>query len=1009
MKRSALAVFLMLAAFLPASASEKFSYFELSTEEGFPSRINSIFVNPNGYAMVGSEDGLMLIMNSRQKRIITSETASEGYQIIPGDIVYKVMKDLHGTKWILTDKGFIGYRTDGPSPMPLKGSASPNFALSLFCHGEDVYFGGDCSLWKFSYETGEVSTVMKIDSQDSMFPITDMLLVHGDILVLSSSSSSKIFTYNLKTGITGTAPDGWNYHIMSSYTDSRGDIWISDLNKGVRQIDPVSGKEIAFYAMDNSGISSDIINCICEYEEGKMLLGTSNGLNVLDLRTKNVDKYGYDFPDTGEIPLAAIMSIYCDQEGNIWCGRSTGGIVILFKPENEFFPVGTVNSIIEDSKDGSLWVAVLNKGLCHFHPSTAEIDWIESSEDISINSISYFSPDRLCLSTTEGELFCFDISSREITPFENLTRQSTLFTRGYGIRLCNDDIGRMVMFSNNAFRYDSATGKLDVFPWYRNTFDNHLHPVDGSHGKYSYDNYSFYKWSEREETKLEKIYTIETTGFIWSASLSDDNVMWYVSGSTLYKYKMDREEAEAVTSDFDSRPQMVLCDDRGLVWIGTAKSLYFYDSVKGNMGILQDIDGIPNGEYFPHSKLKASDGTLYFGLSNGLAAVHPGLMLEEEGNPRAAILNCSVDGKLCRDMRRIRVSHNHTSINFGFFVIASDILRNRKYKVTVDGGSDRYYQNITSTPDVSLSRIKPGHYVISLSWTSKNGNWNKPVKVARFDVVDVWYRQWWAYIFEVFLLFGGFRVFYEIKKRQRDQMNKAIANDERYNFIINISHEFRTPLTMILAPIKKMLDHPDNLNPDVERQLKRMHTQAERMNFLLDTIVTSDKMKSGKSSINLEEVNFNQWVTERGAEFVAEAKANNMEIVFKLDENIKNVKLDDNVCRVAFYNLIANAIKHNVPGTPITVRTELILGRGMVRLNVRDHGTVLGDFDVTSIFDNYYKDTEDKTGFGVGLIFSKNMVDRIGGTLGAYNNIGDDGATFWLDLPLTRDDEYFAL
>lgn len=239
-----------------------------------------------------------------------------------------------------------------------------------------------------------------------------------------------------------------------------------------------------------------------------------------------------------------------------------------------------------------------------------------------------------------------------------------------------------------------------------------------------------------------------------------------------------------------------------------------------------------------------------------------------------------------------------------------------------------------------------------------------------------------------------------IERKVEEERRAKESEEERYNFLINVAHEIRTPLTLILGPLGRFLN-TEQLTEKGHRTITRVRQQANRMNILLDTVLTSNKMEEGAEKVRPEPVNLNDWLQRNTDDFSDEAINREMALDCRVDPSVNIVNMDEHLCTIVLSNLIINAMKFNEPGYPITVSSSLSEDGNMARISVRDHGSGIGDVDVNKLFERYYRATEDKTGFGIGLFYSQSIIKAHNGRIGAYNNIDGRGATFWFELPVS--------
>ena len=235
----------------------------------------------------------------------------------------------------------------------------------------------------------------------------------------------------------------------------------------------------------------------------------------------------------------------------------------------------------------------------------------------------------------------------------------------------------------------------------------------------------------------------------------------------------------------------------------------------------------------------------------------------------------------------------------------------------------------------------------------------------------------------------------ELEAARMSEQNQA----ERYNFLVNVAHELRTPLTLILGPARRLMNAKDT-SEAAHKSLSRIYHQADRMNVLLNTVLTTNKLEEGGDVARMEPVDFNKWIAGAAEEYTEEAESHGMSVSLAFDPSVGTVKIDEHLIKVVFANFMINSIHHNTPGTAIEVSTALGAKGKTVRLCVKDRGPGIGDVEVENLFKRYWRATEDKTGFGIGLSYSKSIIEEHGGSVGAFNNTDGQGATFWFEIPV---------
>ena len=247
----------------------------------------------------------------------------------------------------------------------------------------------------------------------------------------------------------------------------------------------------------------------------------------------------------------------------------------------------------------------------------------------------------------------------------------------------------------------------------------------------------------------------------------------------------------------------------------------------------------------------------------------------------------------------------------------------------------------------------------------------------------------------------GFMAFRLYKNEKRHQAELKEREEQIYgeqvNILINMSHELRTPLTLIMAPLKRLLKGMDSDNANYAT-LGRIYRQARRMSGLIDMVLDLRRMEAGRTTLMIENLDFNRWLNEATEDIVNEEHAEGIEILHISDPAIGNVDFDRRRCDTIMTNILINAIKHSRPGDQIVVRTRLT-EEGMVRTSISDQGPGLGDIDRTKLFTRFYQSNSERYGSGIGLSYSRILAELHGGNIGAEDN-DEKGATFWWEIPV---------
>ena len=225
--------------------------------------------------------------------------------------------------------------------------------------------------------------------------------------------------------------------------------------------------------------------------------------------------------------------------------------------------------------------------------------------------------------------------------------------------------------------------------------------------------------------------------------------------------------------------------------------------------------------------------------------------------------------------------------------------------------------------------------------------------------------------------------------------------EEKVRFLINISHELRTPLTLIHAPLNQILKSLSSGDSQY-LPLKAIYRQAQRMKNLINMVLDVRKMEVGESKLQIQPHPLNQWIEHVSQDFISEGEAKNVHIRYQLNPRIEKVSFDKDKCEIILSNLLINALKHSPQDTEITIASELLPEENRVRISVIDQGCGLKQVDTHKLFTRFYQGTGEQSGTGVGLSYSKILVELHGGSIGAQDN-EETGASFFFELPLRQE------
>lgn len=974
--------------------------------EGYPSKVNCIYPDKEGYVWLGAENGLYMLTGGAHTRLTYDPSAE--HRSIPGNTIHRIQRDSLGTLWVLTNKGMAGYppRRTSTHFAALPGIPDGLEAFSVAATSFGTFFGSEGTLWRYDYDSQQLTKAATLfDDEGKLFKVDEIVVGKKEKgLMLFDRAQGSILHYLDKDGSVEPLDSAWSAAAYTGVMDYYGRLWISNLGDGIRCIDPES-QEIFHCTTANSDISSNSVLCMAAIGR-YLVLGTDRGgICILNIDNGKFRQIARNSGKPSSIPSSTVTTLAVDDAGNIWAGGNNGGPYVLKRNDIiTYNPVSTgsdaegITFMLQDDTSENIWVATFGGGLFKFDPSTGTFTHQKDTEGLTIYTMCRLNKDELVFSCPDRGFLVFNENTGTV-------RQSlSVFDIGHyylyggeGASLANDEQGRCIFYTDAILRWDDKNKLGESFKINKDAVQGHLHSIFGSHGHYSCDEYHIYLWDGREGSRLRTVYTLSGENPIRSAVMGINDDIWLALGDKVGHFRILSSTLELYDLKLDSRVKSLLCDDSGRVWIGTLTRLYMFNPDTGNTAIFGQIDGVRSNEFTPHAKLIARDGSIYMGGNNGLVRISPDFKPAEEEDIQLSTSIVFLDEQRKMNLARLKIPADHGSLEVWVHTNAENILGDRLYNLELYRFR-KLSGTISDQPSIKLRSLRAGGYRIMASCTKEDGSWTRPQEVLSFRVEAHWYGKWWFILGIIALAWFSVGRAVKYSRRQVEYDKERSFDTARYDFMVNSSEELRTPLYLTKSSLKSVMENSNMLAPETAKSIRNAQSQVEQMELVLKAIVTTSKIQAGLKP-RPQEHDLNQWVSGTVDKFRDAARLAEMEIVLVEDVGVSTVRFDKTLCQVVLDNLLMNAIKHNIPGRPITVRTEAHPERKMVRVLVRDHGNSIGEADMSKLFLNYYQRPEESAGFGVSMFGTKAIIDEHHGYIGAYNNSADEGVTFWFELP----------
>lgn len=744
--------------------------------------------------------------------------------------------------------------------------------------------------------------------------------------------------------------------ILSVYHDNAGGIWMGSSGTGLSKYDPLSNKfPYPLYISDDKQFTSHDLSIRAFYklpQENTLLIGTNQGLHIANTHTDEISKV----PDN---ILSMVYSITGADNSNVWVANNNGLALFDTKTgmEQDYYPKylkskrvdNRLFKIFEENKN-TLWL-------------------------LNANSIIHFN--------VTGKSFTFyDFNRDSVNPYSE---------PAYG-DIVQDRKGNLwIGTPNGLFYFDTTYHKFD---YYTN------HPKDTSS------------------------LSFNVVRSLLADPAHPEKYLWIgTAGGGLNRLDLTTKKFIHFT-DKNGLPNNVvygiLADKAGKLWLSTNKGISKFDPQTFKFHNYGKSSGLQSNEFNSNAYYKSDDGELYFGGINGFNSFYPEKIVNNNHVPPVVftdfrLLNQSIfphdkTGLLqnsISETKTITLAYNQNNISFEVAALDFTESDENKYAYQLENFNKKWIP-IGIERTITFSNLDPGKYVLHVRGANSDGTWNETGASITIIIQSPWWQTWWAYTF--YILLSAIILYYlwkynnrriEIKNKLEFESlhsKKLIELDHlKSRFFANISHEFRTPLTLIIGPIEDLMQ--DKNVQKFREPLQYIHRNAKRLLQLINQLLDLSRLDVGNYEVNTSRDDIIPFVKQIVHSFSSMAHHKNIQLETDVDPRLKNdlknetliFYFDEDIIEKILYNLLSNAFKFTPDGGNIIV-SICLSENNLLELRVEDNGTGIRLDKLPYIFDRFYQvDNSYKRqyeGTGIGLALVKELVELHKGTINVRSTVG---------------------
>lgn len=919
--------------------------------------------------------------------------------------------------------------------------------LFLNLHKNNIYVGTSNGL--YIIKSGKSRLITKRDAAKSICNLAGgrLLLNIGNQLQIIDEEgkiqrqfSSSAFSYL-------TEPD---FSIFSIYKDRENRIWICS-NKGLFSYNQDDDRfsRIQFCTSENNEINT--VRSVTRNKENKLFIGTENGLYVYNLGTGVSENYQQSFNyDAKKLNDKAIYSTYTANDGSIWLGTYFGGANFI-PPANfgfkSFLPndrgdglSGKAISQMMEDKERRLWIGTEDGGISVYDPKTNSFSYINKDSRpyyLNINNVHAIHDDgygNVWVGTFLGGVHRFNTKTKKTTIYINQPDNPNSLSNNQVYGIYRDSRGMLWVatqsglntfdYQRNSFRLFKAAilGKMFIYDLTEDK-NGDMWFCTRQNGVYRYlikdDTLIHYTTPKLSSNQVISVYK-DTEHRLWFGTLD--------GGVSMYDTDTDRFTRFTIKDGLPNNNVYGALEDQNKdMWFSTNRGLSKYDVRSHKFTNYDNRLGLPSNQFNFKSFLKSSDKTLYFGSINGLSYFSPQQIASKNlylplrftdfllFNNSVKVGGNSVLKQQIDDTESINLSYSQNVFTIDYAALNYANPGSDRFAYYLEGFEKGWnyagYKNA-----VTYTNLSPGTYTFHIKAVDADGTRLSDERTLIINVSPPFYLTRLAYLFYFILLclliwvYSYFIKFLHQKKLeiQLERIEKEKIKEltqHRLNFFTFISHEFKTPLTLILASIDQFLERKEErLKKNAE--LSIIKNNASRLFKLIQQLMEFTKMENDHYSSRISRNDILELIRCTLFSFKTLTDEKGISLIFNTNQDQFNCYFDSDKVEKVLMNIISNAVKNTFEGEisiDVNIRTDNSENTAKVIIEIKDTGIGMSSEDLKNAFIPFYRARQSKgkgiEGSGIGLSLVNSLINYLKGEVSIESRL-NKGTLVKVSIPV---------
>ena len=1034
-----------------AQPVNSYHFKKYTVEDGLTNNtVASLLQDSKGFIWAGTRDGINRFDGYHFKifKFNAGDTNSLG-----GNFVHILHEDIYGNVWVGTDKGLYRYDPD-----------KENFHLLSreFNYVRDIKSGKDGTIWFIAGKTFYTGmTLYQYNQQKksySKYPRADgstvtAICMAPDGNVWTAGSNGFIEKHNpqykllLQFDLFKNEVNTEETSIEKIYPISNDSILIGTSHQGLKLFtsNPLKKKNIPVLTSDHNNA---FIRDILKVSGDEYWVGTEAGIFIFNSKLDQAFKVKKDNFDTYSLGDNSVYALIKDFEGGIWIGTYFGGLNYYANHYNKFsiyYPLNSEHSIsgniirdIASDESGNMWIGTEDAGLNKFFPKTKQFkNYFQNQHktSISYSNIQSLLADKndLWIGTFEHGLDRFDINTEKVIRHYTAGSDAHSFKSNF-IQIVRKTIQGKILIGTyfGLYQYNPVKDNFDLITdvpadvfvssiyqdtegtiWVSTTGDGvfYFNPVTHLNGKLDIESI---KQSNRIRNNVIDIFED-----------SHRNLWFSTEGSGITSYSLITKKIENFSIN-DGLPSnlvfKILEDKTQQLWISTAKGLVRFNPISKKSTVYTKANGLLSNQFNYSSAFKNSDGSMYFGCLSGLISFNPENFVSNNFVPTLFITGLQInneevktgaqDSILHRSILytdEIKLNHTQSSLSIDFAALNYNSPKMTKYTYILEG-QDKTWTTLETNRRIYFTNLTPGKYTFKAKAFNSSDLPSNEITLS--IIID---PPWWLtklayslYILLSLILISYIFITYHNKVVYRNKIEFAKREYEKeeqihqmkIDFFTNVAHEIKTPLTLIIGPLEKVMQATKNL-PELKNSLRFMEKNALRLLELTDQLLDFRTVEINGFQLSFVKTNIVGITKEIFESFESLAKKQNVQYELIIPKEELFAEIDVDGYTKILTNLLSNAIKY------ATNKTQVFLFNAegnQFSVKVVSDGHKIPEKFKEKIFEPFFRLSvnEHQTGTGIGLSIAQTLAKLHNGQLFLKSD-DENNNSFILELPYQQE------